>query len=299
MKFDLYQEVTDRILAMLEQGVVPWRSPILGRGSAGHPRNLVSGRPYRGVNVFLLAFTAWAEGYPSSFWLTFKQAKQRGGSIRKGEKSSLVIFWKWHEIEDPESGEPKKLPVLRYFRVFNVAQCENIAAPDVEQFEPLDFQPIDRAEAIVRDYAGGPAIEHGGTQAFYRPSADTVRMPEKERFASCEAYYATLFHELAHSTGHSTRLARGLDPDLRPFGSPEYGKEELVAEMTAAFLTAEAEIAPLTIADHAAYLDGWLRKIRGEKTLVVHAAAAAQRAADWIRGRREYGAAIDDGASES
>ena len=230
MQFDIYQNVTDQIIAMLEKGVVPWRSPILGRQSAGMPKNLESGKEYRGVNVFLLAFTAWASGYESSYWLTFNQAKQKKGSVKKGEKSSFVIFWKQYETTDKETGEPTKVPVLRYYRVFYVAQCEGITMPDAASFTPTDFQPIAAAENIVKGYADAPAIEHGGTRAFYRPSTDSVRLPEPSRFASCEEYYSTLFHELAHSTGHSKRLDRNLDTEPQPFGSPDYGKEELVAE---------------------------------------------------------------------
>jgi len=287
MQFDIYQNVTDQIIAMLEKGVVPWRSPILGRQSAGMPKNLESGKEYRGVNVFLLAFTAWASGYESSYWLTFNQAKQKKGSVKKGEKSSFVIFWKQYETTDKETGEPTKVPVLRYYRVFNVAQCEGVAAPDAATFTPTDFQPIDAAESIVKAYADAPVIEHGGTRAFYRPSTDVVRLPEPSRFTSCEEYYSTLFHELAHSTGHSKRLDRGIDSDPQPFGSPDYGKEELVAEMAAAFLSAHAGIKPVTIENQAAYLQGWLKQLRGDKKLVIAAAGAAQKASDWIRGERK------------
>lgn len=287
MQFDIYQNVTDQIIAMLEKGVVPWRSPILGRQSAGMPKNLESGKEYRGVNVFLLAFTAWANGYESSYWLTFNQAKQKKGSVKKGEKSSFVIFWKQYETTDKETGEPTKVPVLRYYRVFNVAQCDGIAAPDAATFTPTDFQPIDAAEAIVKAYADAPTIEHGGTRAFYRPSTDSVRLPEQTRFATCEEYYSTLFHELAHSTGHSKRLDRKLDTEPQPFGSPDYGKEELVAEMAAAFLSAHVGIQPVTIENQAAYLQGWLKQLRGDKKLVIAAAGAAQKASDWIRGQRK------------
>ncbi|MBE7506216.1 MAG: DUF1738 domain-containing protein [Planctomycetia bacterium] len=287
MQFDIYQNVTDQIIAMLEKGVVPWRSPILGRQSAGMPKNLESGKEYRGVNVFLLAFTAWASGYESAYWLTFNQAKQKKGSVKKGEKSSFVIFWKQYETTDKETGEPTKVPVLRYYRVFNVAQCEGIAAPDAATFTPTDFRPIDAAVAIVEGYADGPPIEHGGTRAYYRPSTDIVRLPEPSRFATCEEYYSTLFHELAHSTGHSKRLDRKLDTEPQPFGSPDYGKEELVAEMAAAYLTSHAGIQPATIENQAAYLQGWLKQLRGDKKLVVTAAAAAQKASDWIRGERK------------
>ena len=164
MQIDIYQKVTDQIIAMLEQGVVPWRSPILGRQSAGLPKNLESGKDYRGINSFLLAFTAWAHGYESYYWLTFNQAKQKKGSVKKGEKSSLVIFWKQYEVTDEETGEPKNVPVLRYYNVFNVTQCEGIAVPDAATFTPIDFKPIDAADAIVKAYADAPVIEHGGTR---------------------------------------------------------------------------------------------------------------------------------------
>jgi len=288
--FDLYQTVTDQIVAMLEAAVVPWRSPILGRSKAGHPRNLNTGKHYRGVNTFLLAFTAYAKGYGSSYWLTFNQAKERGGNVRKGEKSSLVIFWKQYQTKDKRTGEPVNVPVLRYYNVFNAEQVEGIEIPDAVKFEPLDFKPIEAAERIADGYVGGPAVLYdGGQQAFYRPATDTVHMPEKTRFASEPEFYSTLYHELSHSVGHSTRLDRKLDTDPKPFGSPDYGKEELIAEMSAAFLCSYAGIQPTVIANQAAYLSGWLKQLKSDKKLVVSAAGQAQRAADWIRGERGEG----------
>jgi antirestriction protein ArdC len=237
--------------------VVPWRSPILGRTSAGHPKNLQSGKQYRGVNVFLLAFTAFAKGYGSSYWLTFNQAKESGRAVRKGEKSSLVVFWKQYETTDKQTGEPAKIPVLRYYDVFNAEQIDGIEAPDAVKFDPIDFHPIDAAEQIAAGYANGPAVTHdGGQQAFYRPSTDSVHLPNKTRFASEEEYYSTLFHELSHSTGHSSRLDRKCDTTPQPFGSPDYGKEELVAECSAAFLSSHAGIQPAVIDNQAAYLAG-------------------------------------------
>ncbi|MBL8879300.1 MAG: DUF1738 domain-containing protein [Phycisphaerales bacterium] len=284
--FDLYQTVTDRIVAMLEQGVAPWRSPILGRTSAGHPYNLASGKPYRGVNVFLLAFTAWAKGYPSPHWLTFNQARQKGGVVKKGEQASMVVFWKKHEIEDKETGEAKTVPVLRYYSVFNTEQCDGVPAPGVPPFTPLDFRPIEAAAAIVSGYSDAPAVTHVGSRAEYLPLSDAVRLPDPTRFVSAEEYYGTLFHEFAHSTGHSRRLNRGIDTKLAPFGSPDYSREELVAEMAAAFLCGQAGIEPVTLENQAAYLQGWIRVLKGDKRLVITAAGAAQKAADWIRGER-------------
>ncbi|HEY4364920.1 MAG TPA: zincin-like metallopeptidase domain-containing protein [Bryobacteraceae bacterium] len=286
MSFDLYQTVTDRIVAMLDKGVVPWRSPILGRSSAGHPKNLESTKPYRGVNVFLLAFTAWAEGYESSYWMTYNQAKAKGGSIKKGEKASAVVFWKQYETIDKETGKAAKVPVLRYYNVFNASQCDGIEVPDAVPFTPTVFNPIEAADDVVKGYAGGPSIEHGGSQAFYRPYSDAVRLPEPSRFVSSEEYYSTLFHELAHSSGHSSRLDRGLDSEPKPFGSPDYCKEELIAETAAAFLCGHAGIVPAVIENQAAYLNGWLKQLKADKRLIVTAAGAGQKAADWIRGER-------------
>jgi antirestriction protein ArdC len=171
--------------------------------------------------------------------------------------------------------------------VFNAEQCEGIKVPDAVTFQPLDFQPIEAAQAIAANYDGGPVIAHGGTQAYYRPSTDAIQMPEQIRFTSAEEYYSTLFHEMAHSTGHSTRLHRGLDDEMRPFGSPDYGKEELIAEMAAAFLCGHVGIAPTVMVNQAAYIQGWLKQIKEDKKLIISAAAAGQKAADWIRGERQ------------
>lgn len=286
-KIDIYQAVTDRILELLDKGTVPWRHPVSGAGGDGFPKNLASGKPYRGINVFLLACTAMTQGYGSSYWLTYRQAKERGGQVRKGEKSSLVVFWKKYKTEDRETGEDKTVPVIRHYNVFNAEQCDGIEAPDLNQPDKADappFEPIEEAARIVKGYAQGPAVITGGHQACYQPLADTVRMPEAERFESPESYYATLFHELVHSTGHSSRLDRGLDKNLRPFGSPDYSKEELIAEMGAAFLAAAAGISPQTIEQSAAYIDGWRRKLKGDKKLVIQASGAGQRASDRILG---------------
>ncbi len=296
--FDLYQTVTDQIVAMLDTGVVPWRCPILGRSSAGHPVNHDSGKRYRGINVFLLAVTAWAKGYESSHWLTYNQARTHGGSVRKGEKSTMVVFWKQYETTDKQTGQPIKVPVLRYFNVFNVQQCDGIAIPDAPAYTPSDYNPVEAAEAIVQGYADGPAIQHRGGSAFYRSSSDEVTIPDPMRFASTNEYYSTLFHELAHSTGHSRRLDRGLDTNFRPFGSPDYSREELIAEMASAFLCGASGIVPSVIENQAAYLQGWLNVLKGDKRLVIAAAGQAQRAADWILGERPPTGAANTSSSE-
>ncbi|MGD9693610.1 MAG: ArdC family protein [Phycisphaerales bacterium] len=280
----MYQAVTDRILEMLDRGTVPWRYPIRTKAGGDWPRNLESGRTYRGVNVFLLAVTAWMHGYGSPFWLTFRQALLRGGHVRKGEKSSLVVFWKQHDATDEETGEPMKVPVLRHYNVFNAEQCEGVDPPGGAPEPAAAFEPIEAAQRVMTGYADGPVIEHAGGRAYYRPSSDTVWLPEPARFLSREFYYATAFHELAHSTGHKKRLDRGLSSDLAPFGSPDYSREELVAEMASAFLCATAGIGPPTIEQSAAYIEGWKKRLSGDRKLVITAAGAGQRAADWILG---------------
>jgi antirestriction protein ArdC len=281
--FDLYQTVTDKIISMLETGVVPWRSPILGGSKGGHPKNLNTGKKYRGVNVFLLAFTAYAQGYGSSYWLTFNQAKERGVSVKKGEKSSLVVFWKQYETTDKETGQPTTLPVLRYYNVFNAEQVEGAEIPDAIPFTPTEVRPIEAANAIAGGFVNGPKVHFGDNKAYYLISDDSVHLPDPQRFVSSEAYYATLFHELSHSTGHPTRLKREFGTS---YDSELYSKEELVAEMSAAFLCGHAGIEPAIIENQAAYINGWLKRLKSDKKLIVSAAAQAQRSADWILGER-------------
>lgn len=232
MTIDLYQTITDRILGLLAQGVVPWRSPVLGQGLAGRPRNLISQREYRGINAFLLGITAYVEGYASAEWLTFRQAQTLGGSVRRGEASTLVVFWKQHKLKDKETGEDKIVPVLRYFRLFNREQCDGLPTPpQMAESSRVRPTPIAAAETIAANYPNPPQIAHVGSQPCHVPSKDRVQMPPLDRFASAEDYHSTLFHELVHSTAHSTRLDRGIDTNPQPFGSSEYAKEELVAEI--------------------------------------------------------------------
>jgi antirestriction protein ArdC len=284
----VYEIVTERIIAKLEQGIIPWRRP--WHAESGLPRNLVSGGEYRGVNVFLLA----CQGYESPYWLSFKQARELGGSVKKGEKATPVVFWKWVETQqaDPETGLPatRRIPLLRYYSVFSITQCEGVRHRRLLELvgdSPKPFTPIAHAEAIVTAYPSPPSIHHGGKQAFYRPADDAVTMPPRETFETPESFYSVLFHELIHSTGHSSRLARpGVTQPIR-FASHEYSREELVAEMGASFLRAVAGInsEPL-MTNSAAYLQGWLRALRKDARMLVIAGAQAQKAADWILGKK-------------
>lgn len=284
---DIYQEVTDQILGYLDKGVVPWRNPIARGTGDGWPKNLQTGKRYRGINVMLLAMKSSFAGYASDYWMTFKQAQAENGQVRKGEKGSLVTFWKMYETKDKKTGEDKTLPILRHYTAFNVEQVEGIEAPDAPADDPEKpaFEPLGQAEAIMDNFKDPPLIRHdGGRGAFYRIRSDSVHLPKPDRFDNRENYYATLFHEISHSTGVEKRLGRGLDIDPSPFGSPDYSREELVAEISAAYLCATCGVSPPTIEQSAAYLQGWIKVLKGDKRLVVSAAGAAQKSADFILG---------------
>jgi antirestriction protein ArdC len=277
MNARVYDQITERIITLLTQGTVPWQKP--WKAQTGLPRNFVTKKSYRGVNVFLLL----AMSYESPFWLTFRQALQLGGNVRKGEKSCPVVFWKQTTIEDKESGEPQKIPLLRYYHVFNVAQCDGLKIAAEPAQTPING--INKPEEIVAHMPQRPEIKHGMAHAFYSPREDCVGLPVRERFEQAEGYYATLFHELIHATGHESRLNRASLTEKSGFGSNPYCKEELIAEMGAAFLCGQAEIAERTIDNSAAYLQNWLEQLRNDRTLIVQAAAQAQKAADFILGK--------------
>lgn len=293
----VYGKIADLIIAKLEQGIAPWRKPWACKGLAGAPRNFISGKPYRGVNVWLLG------GYETPFWLTFKQAQGLGAKVRKGSKSSLCVYWNILEREvKGEGGKPerKKFFFLRYYHVFNVEQCEGIDPAKIEALkrkcglirdestpEP-EFSPIEQAQAIIDGFKASPEIKHGGDRAFYSPTCDYVQLPKPESFITPENYYSTAFHELVHSTGHHSRLDREGFTD-GSFGSDPYAREELVAEFGATFLCGIAGIAVPEIVDNAAsYIAGWKKKVKEQGGgFVVKAASQAQAAADYILGVTE------------
>ncbi len=280
---DLYEEVTNAVIEALEAGTIPWHQP--WKAPSDMPTSLSTGRSYRGVNAFLLTMKTSAKCYCSKWWGTYKQISERGGQVRKGEKATTVVFWKFLEREDEETGKRKSIPMLRGFSVFNVDQCdtENMKLPT--EPEPSYVEPVVLAEKIAAGYlADGPTFKPGGDRAYFSPSEDVVRVPEPCYFKSQDAYYSTLFHELTHSTGHKSRLAR---PDLlaaHHFGDPSYSREELVAEMGAAMVCAIAGIEQVTVPQSAAYVQSWLKVLRADKRAVVVAAGQAQKAADMIAG---------------
>src|ERR1700736_105570 len=232
---DTYAIVTEKIINLLEQGIVPWRRPW---SATGLPRNVVSKKPYRGVNLFLLSATK----YVSPFWATMKQANQLGGSVRKGEHSQIVVFWKVDQIpnadsesdsEEHEADEKtRRRFVLRYYRLFNLEQCElpQAVLDKLPKVETHQHDPIEAAERIIAGMPNPPEIQYAGSKAYYSPITDRITLPPRELFVSAEEYYATALHETVHSTGHQKRLAREGICEVAPFGSAVYSKEELWAE---------------------------------------------------------------------
>jgi antirestriction protein ArdC len=252
--------------------------------------SLATGKHYRGINHFLLSMISQMSGYPSPYWLTFKQVGERGGKVRKGQKGSPCFFWKVYDAGGGDRNEDtatdgKKRFVARYYTVFNVAQCDGLEFPQPALPDPTTSgaNPIAEAERIVAGYHG-PSIETKGLRPCYLPLTDTVEMPERNMFFSPEGYYATLFHECVHSTGHVSRLGRIVESPA-PFGSADYSREELVAELGAAFLCSEAGIAPPVLENQAAYLAGWLKVLKTDRRAIVVAAAQAEKAADLILNR--------------
>jgi len=285
---DVYSIVTEKIIGLLEKGVVPWRRPWTG---GGLPRNIVSRKPYRGINHFLLS----ASKYVQPYWLTMRQANELGGHVRKGEESTVIVFWKVEDRRDDEQRQTdansdedrRRRFVLRYYRVWNVEQCElpEVALAELPKIETCEHDPIEAVEHIVFGMQNAPAVEHAGTKAFYSSVNDRITMPPRNLFVSPEEYGSTILHELTHSTGHEKRLARESIREAAEFGSAVYSKEELIAEMGGAYLCAEAGISNAVIENQAAYIAGWLNRLHDDRRLVVLAAAQAQHAVDYILGR--------------
>lgn len=279
----LYQTITDTIVEVLNKGVVPWCKPWSSGAQA--PVNALSNKPYRGVNVLLLSLSPYADHR----WLTFKQVQEREGAVRKGERSTLVVFWKrWQPPATPDEDESRaspEIPVLRYFRVFNIEQCEGLSLPELYRPAPLsEDQRIQRAELMAGSMPDPPKRVERKGGAFYRPKEDLVQIPPLADYRTPDDYYATLFHELGHATGHERRLNRPGVTGTIQFGSGEYSKEELVAELTSAFCCATLALDKALLESSASYIGGWLKVLRSDPKAVVMAAAQAQRATDLIKG---------------
>ena len=274
---DVYDIVTNLIIGKLEQGIIPWKQPWR---NAGPPRNLITQRPYRGMNLLLLN----ALGFPENEFLTFKQVQDLGGRVKKGEKANLVILWVWVEEKTGERKHEvvgRKHPILRYYFVFNVSQCTGLPAKP-EQLLVKSNDPIEACEGIIADMPNRPKIVHNENEAYYHPLADFINMPKMQVFESSQAYYATLFHEMLHSTGHENRLNRKELTEMTKFGSELYSIEELTAEIGSCYLTSYAGIAMNGLTNSVAYLQGWLNRLKQDKKFILYASAHAQKAVDYI-----------------
>jgi antirestriction protein ArdC len=282
---DVYTRVTNKIVAELEQGVRPWMKPWSG-DNAGNRITMPlrhNGVAYRGINILLLWSEALEKGYTSSKWMTFRQAEELGAHVRKGEKGSLVVYADAiKRTEENENGEEieSRIPFMKGYTVFNVEQIEGLP----ESYRPTPIVATERMallEDAERFFATtGATFRHGGNMAYYAPGPDVIQMPIPEAFRDAQSYAATKAHELTHWTKHKDRLDR--DFSAKRFGDEGYAREELVAELGAAFLCGSLGITPEVREDHAAYLGHWLKVLQSDKRAIFSAAAHAQRAADYL-----------------
>lgn len=280
MSRDIYEAITARFIEQLARGTVPWQRPWLSA------QNIVSRKPYRGINSLLLG----SASFGSPFWISFKQALDLGGHVKKGEKSTPVIYYKFLEKRDADGnltiradGTPARVPFIRWSNVFNLEQTEGIEPPALTVAQRTQ-RPCEKAAEIVAQARLCP-IHHIGFAALYSPQRDVIQMPAPGTFRTPEDYYHTLFHEMTHATGHCSRLAREGITEPVKFGSDRYSKEELIAELGASFLSNEAGILnEVQFQNSAAYLASWIQKLENDPRLIVSAAAQGQRASDFIRG---------------
>lgn len=277
MKEEIVTRITTEIIASLEKGVIPWQRPWKG---GGLPRNFVTKKVYRGFNLCILDNKEFA----SRDWITFNQARDLGGTVKKGEHGTAILFWKWREKE--EKGEKVKIPVIRYYTVFNVTQCEGLEIEATPQVAPVcDVSACDEVIGAYLKRDGTLTLEHGGARAFYAVEKDLVKLPPRESFHRAEGYFTTAYHELCHSTGHPKRLNRESLSKHASFGSEDYSKEELIAELGASFLAGHMGINIPEIKDNAAaYLGGWLKVLKESPRILIEAGSQAQKACDLILG---------------
>jgi antirestriction protein ArdC len=280
--------ITSTIIDLLASGVAPWRKPWSTTGGT-LPYNAATGKTYRGLNVFVLWAEAQRRGFGPGGWLTFKQAQSLGGTVRRGEKGTPVVFWRIITKDAPAGAPDAKgetFPMLRHYTVFHVSQCDGLPATAAPSRPVPEPEPIDAAEALTALYTDAPPVQHGGDRAYYSPRLDHVQMPPRAAFEAPASYYWTLWHELAHSTGHESRLARPELAQMQRFGDEAYSTEELTAELSAALMAGLVGLdAPEALAQSAAYLKGWLTALKAEPRMLLTAAARAQRAVDYMTGQ--------------
>lgn len=281
---DIAQDVTNRIVASLEAGVVPWK-PQHQCSGGGLPINALTQTEYRGINVFLLWLSAMADGRTSNQWMTYRQAATLGGQVKKGAKGTRIVFYNVVEKDAAEGEEPERRAFSRYYVVFNRDQVAGLedTATDTEPSGD-EREPIGEALDLMVDYlacTNAPTVV-AGPQPAYRPATDEILIPDAKAFTSMAAYYSTLQHELIHSTGHPDRLNRPGVADFDAFGTEQYGAEEMVAELGAAMLAARCGIFDDTLEMTAAYIGGWLKQLKKDKRFFLQSAGAAQKAVDYV-----------------
>jgi antirestriction protein ArdC len=277
---DVYSIINNRIIETLEAGVVPWKQPWT---EAGLPQNLITKKPYAGINVLLLA----SMGFSRNYFLTFKQLMALNGQtrIRKGEKSIPVIFWK-RLVKEEFAEEIKTTYLLRYYSVFNVDQCIGIPEEKIPvTSNNPDLNRMEKLEAIIEEMPKRPRIQHKENQAYYNPVQDFINMPKMNNFKSTEAYFGTLYHELIHATGHSSRIGRNEVMESTNFGSEPYSMEELVAEIGACYLKSYTGIDTKDFNNNVAYIQNWLSVLQNDKKFIIYASARAQKAVDYVLNR--------------
>ena len=286
-KTDLYADITNKIVAAIEAGAATYTLP--WQRVAGRPKNFASNRSYRGINTLLLWLTQNDQGFATPYWATFKQWLELGHPVRKGEKSTTVVFWKplsqpgensSEASEVGETGDNRRPIMARAYHVFNATQVEDFELPNIMPLS--DAERDARAEAFFNRLP--IKVRHEGSSAFYRPGTDSVHLPEFGLFKEANGYYATRGHESVHATGAKHRLDRDLSGR---FGSDAYAVEELVAELGAAFLCADLGSSPEPRLDHAGYIESWLKVLKGDTRAIFTAAGKAQAAVDWLQGQNE------------
>lgn len=279
VKANVYDMVTNRIIAELEKGKIPWQKPWTGVRSGAY--NRITKRPYSLLNQMLLQHTGE--------YATFKQWQDLGGHIRKGEKSEIVVFWKIFESKETDSDtgeiEIKKIPLLRYYNVFHISQVDGVEPLALEQLND-EVEPIEAGDKIITDYIDKEHlnfIECKSNKAYYSPSSDTVVVPLKEQCQLINEWYSIAFHEISHSSGHKSRLNRIQTGAISAFGSQDYSKEELVAELSSATLMSVAGLeTPKTFRNSTAYIQNWLQVLRNDNKFIVSASSKAEKAVNYI-----------------
>ena len=273
---DIYKTVTDRMIQQMEQGIIPWKKPwVSTSGAISH----MTGKPYSVLNQMLLGH--------SGEYVTYKQCQQEGGKVKSGEKSQIIVFWKWMMVEDEETKEEKEVPFLRYYNVFHISQCEGLTAKYPTKLPQQDIKPDEEAERIITaycDHVGVSLIQEEGDRAFYLPLLDQITLPLRKQFIDTAEYYGTAFHELIHSTGHTSRQNRLTNTAF--FLNEEYSKEELIAEIGAAAIVNHIGLETKNSFRNAtAYIQNWLKALRNDKRFIVSAASKAEKAAQLILGQ--------------